>query len=539
MDSKHPSAPGERSSMGNTVKIKRALISVSDKTGIDQLAADLEKLGVEILSTGGTLQALKKAGVHAVSVSAFTGSPEILGGRVKTLHPRIHAALLARRDNEGDLETIAQQEYKLIDLVVVNLYPFEQTMAKPGVADEEVIENIDIGGPSMIRSAAKNHSSVTVVVDPSDYRELIEEMSANDGATTLAFRRRGAAKAFALTSRYDTAIAAHFASDQKPSESTARFPKKHQPGFTFRDELRYGENPHQLAAVYSADGYQGPTLLDAQILAGKELSYNNYGDLDACLDMILDFSEPFACVLKHANPCGAATGSTIAEAYKAAYESDPLSAFGSIIGLNREVDMACAELLHETPFVECMIAPSFTEEALKLLMKKKTRRILTLPSITRGWPKGELMSKFIRGGLLRQDTDDIETNPAELKVVTKRAPSAEEIKALLFAWKVVKHTKSNAIVLAKGTATVGIGMGQTSRVDSGFMAVKRAGDRARGSVMASDAFFPMPDGVEVGTNAGVTAIIQPGGSKGDDEAIAAADKAGAAMVFTGHRHFKH
>lgn len=523
--------------MESTVKIKRALISVSDKTGIDQLARDLEDLGVEILSTGGTLQALKKAGVHAVSVSAFTGSPEILGGRVKTLHPRIHAALLARRDNESDMDTMTQQEFKMIDLVIVNLYPFEQTVAKPGVADEEVIENIDIGGPSMVRSAAKNHDAVTVVTDPADYAELIAEMKANDGATTYAFRRRCVAKAFALTSKYDTAIAKYFQSGAEAGSD--RFPQIYTPKYTYRSGLRYGENPHQQAALYSEDGYSGPTLLDAQILAGKELSYNNYGDLDACLDMILDFTEPFACVLKHANPCGAATGKTIAEAYKAAYESDPLSAFGSVIGLNRPVDMACAELLHETPFVECMIAPSFDDDALKLLVKKKTRRLLALPSIAQGWPKGGLMSKVLRGALLRQDTDDVEADPGTLQVVTKRAPTPDEIRSLLFAWKVVKHTKSNAIVLAKGTATVGIGMGQTSRVDSGFMAVKRAGDRAKGSVMASDAFFPMPDGVEVGTDAGVTAIIQPGGSKGDEEAIAAADKAGAAMVFTGNRHFKH
>ncbi len=525
--------------MDNTVKIKRALISVSDKTGIDKLAADLEEMGVEILSTGGTLKAIKEAGAHPVSVSAFTGSPEILGGRVKTLHPRIHAALLARRDNESDMETMTGEDFKLIDLVVVNLYPFEETVAKGDATDAEIIEKIDIGGPTMVRAAAKNHTSVTVVVDPSDYKRLVKEMKENDGATTPEFRRHCAAKAFALTSRYDTAISRYFLAEQEGTDEVEKFPQKYEPGYTFRSALRYGENPHQSAAVYIADEYRGPTLLDAEVLAGKELSFNNYGDLDACLDMILDFKEPFACVLKHANPCGAAVGETIAEAYKDAYESDPLSAFGSIIGLNREVDIECAELLHETPFVECMIAASFTDEAFKLLKKKKARRLLALSSITQGWPKGQLVSKFIRGGLLLQNTDDLETNPNELKVVTRREPTDEELKSLLFAWKVVKHTKSNAIVLVKGNATVGIGMGQTSRVDSGFMAVKRAGDRAKGSVMASDAFFPMPDGVEVGTDAGVTAIIQPGGSKGDEQAIEAADKAGAAMVFTGHRHFKH
>ncbi|RKX28836.1 MAG: bifunctional phosphoribosylaminoimidazolecarboxamide formyltransferase/inosine monophosphate cyclohydrolase [Candidatus Zixiibacteriota bacterium] len=523
--------------MNGEVKIKRALISVSDKTGIEKLAQGLADMDVEILSTGGTLKTIKDAGLHAISVSTFTGSPEILDGRVKTLHPKIHAGLLARRDNQSDLETINEADYRLIDLVVVNLYPFEQTIARSDATDAEIIENIDIGGPSMLRSASKNYASVTVVVDPSDYKQLLKEMEANDGATSLEFRRQCAAKAFALTSRYDTSIARYFAAATK--EETEMFPPTLKPSFTFRSGLRYGENPHQSAALYIADEYKGPTLLDGQILSGKELSYNNYGDLDSCLDMLLDFKEPFACVVKHANPCGAAVGETIAQAYKDAYDSDPLSAFGSIIGLNREVDIDCAKLLHETPFVECMIAPSFTKEAFKLLKRKKARRLLALPQIAEGFPTGYVVSKYIRGGLLLQAQDELETNPDELKVVTKREPTPEELKSLLFAWKVVKHTKSNAIVLAKGNATVGIGMGQTSRVDSGFMAVKRAGGRAKGAVMASDAFYPMPDGVEVGTDAGVTAIIQPGGSKGDDAAIEVANKAGAAMVFTGHRHFKH
>lgn len=523
--------------MNDEVKIKRALISVSDKTGIKKLAQGLTDMGVEILSTGGTLKAIKDAGLHAVSVSTFTGSPEILDGRVKTLHPKVHAGLLARRDNKSDIETIDESDYRLIDLVVVNLYPFEQTVARSDATDAEIIENIDIGGPSMLRSASKNYSSVTVVVDPSDYKQLLKEMNANDGATSFEFRRQCAAKAFALTSRYDTSIARYFNVADK--EETEMFPSTIKPGFTYRSGLRYGENPHQQASLYVSDEYKGPTLLDGQVLSGKELSYNNYGDLDSCLDMLLDFKEPFACVVKHANPCGAAVGETITQAYKDAYASDPLSAFGSIIGLNREVDIDCAKLLHETPFVECMIAPSFTKEAFKLLKRKKARRLLALPQIINGLPKGHLISKYIRGGLLLQAQDELETNPSELKVVTKRKPTSEEIKSLLFAWKVVKHTKSNAIVLAKGNATVGIGMGQTSRVDSGFMAVKRAGERTKGAVMASDAFYPMPDGVEVGTDAGVTAIIQPGGSKGDDAAIEAANKAGATMVFTGNRHFKH
>ncbi len=519
------------------VKIKRAIISVSDKTGIEDLAKKLDAMGVEILSTGGTMKKIKEAGVQVISVSTFTGEPEIMGGRVKTLHPKIYAGILCRRDNPGDMDQLGEHDYRPIDLVIVNLYPFKETVAREDATDEDIIENIDIGGPSMLRASSKNYASVTVVVDPADYDRLIEQMEANDGATDLKFRKECAGKAFAFTAAYDNAIATYYRCGR--GGETGRFPTILAPTYSFRSQLRYGENPHQQAAVYSYDGNTWPTLLDAEVLSGKELSFNNYGDLDAALDLILDFKEPFACVLKHANPCGAAIGATIAEAYQAAYESDPLSAFGSIIGLNREVDMDCARVLHETPFVECIIAPSYSEEAFKLLKKKKNRRLLALPSITEGMPSEFSVYKFIRGGLLVQDGDTLKTDASNLKVVTKRAPTDEEIKSLLFAWQVVKHTKSNAIVLAKDNATVGIGMGQTSRVDSGFMAVKRAGDRARGAVMASDAFFPMPDGVEVATEAGVTAIIQPGGSKGDEQAIEAADKAGAAMVFTGVRHFKH
>jgi len=432
---------------------------------------------------------------------------------------------------------MSELDYRSIDLVIVNLYPFKETVARPDADHDEIIENIDIGGPTMIRASAKNHESVTVVVDPSDYDKLIEQMKTNDGATDLEFRRECAGKAFGLTADYDAAIVAYF--HQGKEDEGALFPKKMNLSFSYRDKLRYGENPHQQAAVYSADGNKIASLLDGEILSGKELSYNNYGDMDATLDMLLDFEEPFAAVIKHANPCGAATGKTLAEAYQAAFDSDPLSAFGSIIGLNKEVDMETAKLLHETLFVECILAPSFAPEALKLLKRKKARRLMALPGIAGGKSKAKTVLKYLRGGLLVQTADDLATLESSLKVVTKREPTPEEIKSMLFAWKVVKHTKSNAIVLAKGTATVGIGMGQTSRVDSGFMAVKRAGDRAKGAVMASDAFFPMPDGVEVGTDAGVTAIIQPGGSKGDEQAIEAADKAGAAMVFTSVRHFKH
>ena len=523
--------------MEDSIKIKRALISVSDKTGLEELVRELDKQGIEIISTGGTLKKIKETGVQAISVSAFTGSPEVMDGRVKTLHPKIHGAILFRRDNPKDIEQLAQLESKSIDLLVVNLYPFKETLANPEATDDDIIENIDIGGPSLIRAASKNFSAVTVVVDPSDYGELLKQLNENDGATDLAFRKQGAAKAFALTCSYDKAIAGYFSEGREKKET--RFPEIFTPRYDFKTELRYGENPHQKAALYGAENYPGASLLNAQVLSGKELSYNNYGDLDACLEMLLDFSEPFACVLKHANPCGAAVGKTLAEAYKLAYESDPLSAYGSIIGLNKVVDMETAKLLHETFFVECFLAPGFTDEALKLLKKKKARRILVLPDIEKGRLPDDLTYKHILGGLLVQDSDAVETKASELKVVTKRTPTDKELKDLLFAWKIVKHTKSNAIVLAKDGATVGVGMGQTSRVDAGALAVKRAKERARGAVMASDAFFPMPDGVEVATDVGVTAIIQPGGSKGDEQAIEAADKAGAAMVFTGIRHFKH
>jgi phosphoribosylaminoimidazolecarboxamide formyltransferase/IMP cyclohydrolase len=523
--------------MSENIRIKRALVSVSDKEGVVELCRGLEALSVEIISTGGTMRALREADVHVVSVSTFTGSPEILDGRVKTLHPKIHAGILYRRDQTEDLEQMHQCEYREIDLVVVNLYPFRQTLAKASATHEEIVENIDIGGPSMIRAAAKNYKFVTVVADPSDYDELLKQMQAYDGATTLDFRTRCASKVFALSAGYDAAIAGYFA--KVSAHDYQKFPSQLDLKFNRRYELRYGENPHQEAALYADEAYQGPTLVRAEILAGKELSYNNYGDLDACLDMVLDFSEPFACVVKHSNPCGAAVGGSIAEAYRRAYESDPLSAFGSIIGLNREVDMACAELLHETPFVECILAPKYSPDALELLKKKKTRRLLALPEMLNGRLTSQMVYRFIHGGLLMQTADDAFTDEPSLQVVTKRAPTPDEIRAMLFAWTIVKHTKSNAIVLAKDNATVGIGMGQTSRVDSSFLAVKRAGDRAKGAVCASDAFFPMPDGLEVPANAGVTAFIQPGGSKGDPEVIATADKLGVAMVFTGIRHFKH
>ncbi|MFH1372903.1 MAG: bifunctional phosphoribosylaminoimidazolecarboxamide formyltransferase/IMP cyclohydrolase, partial [bacterium] len=354
--------------MSDKVRIKRALISVSDKTGLEEFGRQLQELGVEILSTGGTLRKLKEANVQAVSVSTFTGEPEILGGRVKTLHPKVHAGILCRRENEQDIEKLRELEYRLIDLVVVNLYPFQQTLAKPDSDDAEIIENIDIGGPTMVRAAAKNFESVTIITDPADYDKLIEQLKADDRTTDLQFRKECAGKAYVLTAQYDRAVAGYFASGK--SEEGALFPARMHQDFSFRTKTRYGENPHQKAALYARDDFKAATLLNAEVLSGKELSFNNYGDLDACLDMLLDFEEPFACVLKHANPCGAAVGATVAEAYQKAYDSDPLSAFGSIIGINKEVDIACAKAMHETPFVECILAPGFSDDAFKLLKKK-------------------------------------------------------------------------------------------------------------------------------------------------------------------------
>ncbi len=523
--------------MSESAKIKRALISVYDKSNLTELAEILAKNDVEILSTGGTLAALKKAGIQAVSVSTFTGAPEILGGRVKTLHPKIHAGILFRRDNEDDQAAMTQQEYRPIDMVVVNLYPFEKTVADLKSGEEEIIENIDIGGPTMIRAAAKNFKDVTVVTSPEDYNIVIEELQKNDGVVSFETRRKLAAKAFALTNHYDRAIANYFTFGRQ--EEGELFPNRLEMAYSLKQSLRYGENPHQKASFYVDDDFGGPSLSQAEVLSGKELSYNNISDLDATLDMLLDFKEPFACVLKHANPCGAAIGETLTDAYREALASDPLSAFGSIIGLNKKVDLEAAKLIHETHFVECVLAPGYDEDAFALMKKKKSRRLLVLPDIEKGRPRGEMYTKFVRGGILYQTADDMETLKSSLKTATDREPTDEELETLLFAWKIVKHTKSNAIVIAKNRATVGIGMGQTSRVDASALAVKRAKKRAKGAVLASDAFFPMPDGIEVATDAGVTAIIQPGGSKGDDKAVEACNKAGAAMVFTGIRHFKH
>jgi phosphoribosylaminoimidazolecarboxamide formyltransferase / IMP cyclohydrolase len=514
------------------MNIKRALISVFDKDGLLELAKGLREYGIEILSTGGTMKALKDAGIPVTSVSDVTGFPEILDGRVKTLHPKIHGGILARRDVPEHLAAIAKHGIEPIDLVVVNLYPFEKVAAKAGITDEEVIENIDIGGPSMLRSAAKNFQGVTVVTSPADYQGLLDELRNNAGATTIEFRLRMSQAAFARTAAYDAAIAAWF------ERGVGELPRSLNLSFRKISSLRYGENPHQKAALYEAPGFAYTSLPKGRLLSGKELSFNNIWDLEAGLMMALDFEEPFAAVIKHTNPCGAAVAETLAEAYRKALEADPVSAYGSVIALNRQVDIETAKLLHETPFVECILAPDFTADSLELLSKKKNRRLLEVGALAR---ESETSLKYrpITGGTLAQTPDRYDVKREDLQVVTKIVPSEAQIAELLFAFKIVKHIKSNAIVICQDRTAVGVGPGQTSRIESSLIAIRKAGERAKGAVAGSDAFFPMPDGLEVLAEAGVTAVIQPGGSKQDPDVIEAADRLGVAMVLTGVRHFLH
>jgi phosphoribosylaminoimidazolecarboxamide formyltransferase/IMP cyclohydrolase len=514
------------------MKIKRALISVYDKDGLHDLARGMRKYGIEIISTGGTMKALKDADIPVTSVSDITGFPEILDGRVKTLHPKIHGAILARRDLPEHVSQIKEHDIAPIDLVVVNLYPFDKTIAKPEILEEEAIENIDIGGPSLVRSAAKNYNDVTIITSPSDYAALLDELANNAGATTLEFRRKMAQAAFTKTASYDAAIAKWF------SKEDGQFPKSLNLSYRLKSGLRYGENPHQKAALYEIPQFPFTSLPKGRLLSGKELSFNNIWDLEAGLLMALDFTEPFAAVIKHTNPCGAAVARTLADAYKKALDADPVSAYGSVIALNRKVDMDTAKLLHETPFVECILAPGFESESLELLAKKKNRRLLEVGELSRS-PESSLEYRPITGGTLAQTPDRFDVKKENLKVVTKIAPTDEQIDELLFAFKIVKHVKSNAVIICKDRTAIGVGAGQTSRVESSTIAVRKAGERARGAVAGSDAFFPMPDGLEVLAEAGVVALIQPGGSKQDPNVIAAADRLGVATVFTGIRHFKH
>jgi len=523
-------------------RIQRAILSVTDKSGLIDFARKLVALGVELVSTGGTARQLRDSGIVVKDISELTGFPEMLDGRVKTLHPKVHGGILHRRDDSGHLAAVAEHGIPAIDMVVVNLYAFEKTAAKPGVHFEELIENIDIGGPSMIRSAAKNFQDVAVVTSPADYDAIAGEMARSGGALSKETKWRLAQKAFATTAAYDSAIASTLERvggdfDSRPFDlKTAEgFPQSLRLSFHQVADLRYGENPHQKAAMY-ADG-SGAGVAHARQVQGKELSYNNIVDLQAAWDLAQEFDEPVCAIIKHTNPCGTATGQTLSEAYLRALECDPVSAFGGVIGVNRAIDAAAAGEMAKL-FLEVIAAPAFDEGAKAAFASKKNLRLVEVPA---GEPKWVL--KNISGGLLLQDADLHKLGAGDLKVVTKRAPTDEEKRALLFAWKVCKHVKSNAIVYARqcggNSQTVGVGAGQMSRVDSCKLGAMKAQLPLRGTVAASDAFFPFPDGVEEIAKAGATAIIQPGGSVRDQEVIETADRLGLAMIFTGVRHFRH
>ena len=523
-------------------RIRRALLSVTDKTGLVDLAKVLASFGVELVSTGGTARALREAGLRVQDISDLTGFPEMLDGRVKTLHPKVHGGLLYIRGNHEHETAVAAHGIQPIDMVVVNLYAFEKTASQPGVAFGHLIENIDIGGPSMVRSAAKNFEDVAIVTRVSDYPDLIQEMKSAHGALSRETRWRLAREAFSLTAAYDTAIAntldqiaAH--ADAAPSPEASASPDPTALPTTLRinlplaQPLRYGENPHQRAALYS-DG-TGLGVAGAHQLQGKELSFNNLVDLEACWELTQEFDEPMVAIIKHTNPCGAATGASILEAYTKALAADPVSAFGSVIGINRSVDGEAAAEISKL-FVEAIAAPSFTPEARERFAAKKNLRLVEVHSA----PPRPVV-KHVSGGMLLQDADSARITEGELKVVTWRPPTVEELCSLLFAWRVCKHVKSNAIVYARDGQTVGIGAGQMSRVDAARFGAQKAVLPLQGTVAASDAFFPFPDGLEAVAQAGATAVIQPGGSVKDQDVIAAADKLGIAMVFTGIRHFRH
>jgi phosphoribosylaminoimidazolecarboxamide formyltransferase/IMP cyclohydrolase len=519
-------------------RIRRALLSVTDKTGLVEFARALAGFGVELISTGGTARALREAGLSMKDISDLTGFPEMLDGRVKTLHPRVHGGLLYIRGNAEHEAAVAKHNIQPIDMVVVNLYAFEKTAAQPGVAFGHLIENIDIGGPSMVRSAAKNFEDVAIVTSVSDYSALTEELRSNHGALSRATRWRLAKQAFALTAAYDSAIANALdtIADAPEPKAEAAFDTNSLPStlrinLPLAQALRYGENPHQRAALYS-DG-SGLGVAGAKQLQGKELSFNNLVDLDACWELTREFDEPMVAIIKHTNPCGAATGATVLEAYQKALASDPVSAFGGVIGVNREVDAAAAEEIAKL-FVEAIAAPSFTPEALERFASKKNLRLVQV----RPAPAKPVV-KNVSGGLLLQDADTNRITEAELDVKTWRPPSVEELRNLLFAWRVCKHVKSNAIVYARDGQTIGVGAGQMSRVDAAKFGAQKAVLSLAGTVAASDAFFPFPDGLEAIAAAGATAVIQPGGSVKDQDVIAAADRLGVAMVFTGVRHFRH
>jgi phosphoribosylaminoimidazolecarboxamide formyltransferase/IMP cyclohydrolase len=522
--------------------VKTALLSVSDKTGLVDFAKGLASLGAKILSTGGTAKALREAGLTVVDVSEHTGSPEILDGRVKTLHPKVHGGILGRRGESSHVAQMNEQKIEPIDLVCVNLYPFAEVTAR-GCSYEEAIENIDIGGPSMVRSAAKNHESVVIVTDPADYEGVLTELR-ETGTTTLTRRKELARKAYRATAAYDGMIADWLGRDALGAEGkAAEFGETIHQQWHLVQTLRYGENPHQRAAFYRAARIDGPSVAAARVLQGKELSYNNIVDADAALQLVMEFDEPVCVAIKHTNPCGVAVGKDARDCFEKARRCDPVSIFGGIVGFNREVDLAAAEAMKEV-FLEIVLAPSFTKETLELFgstKKLQSVRILQVDPRQKGG-EGAPDMKRVLGGLLLQTRDLEPSSAADCKVATKRAPSAAELRALDFAWKVCKHAKSNTIVLAHEDHVVGVGAGQMSRVDSARLAVARAkehGLELKGCVVASDAFFPFRDGLDVAAAAGATAVIQPGGSLRDSEVVTAADEHGMAMVMTGVRHFRH
>jgi phosphoribosylaminoimidazolecarboxamide formyltransferase/IMP cyclohydrolase len=522
-----------------TAGVHRALLSVSEKTGLIEFAAALRDLAVEIISTGGTAAALREAGIPVVEVAGITGVPELLGGRVKTLHPKIHAGILARRSDPEHLRQLREEGIRPIDLVVVNLYPFEATVARTGTTLEQAVEQIDIGGPTLIRAAAKNCEDVAVLVDPADYAEVLAELRRGEGRLSRTRRLHLARKAFAHVSRYDALIAGYL--DRQINAGRERgFPDVLDLRLIKIQRLRYGENPHQQAALYRDVEATEPSVATAKQLHGKELSFNNLLDLDAALSLAREFDEPVAVIIKHTNPCGVAVDPVLAEAYRRARAADPTSAYGGVLGLNRPVEAETARELAAT-FVEAILAPWFDEEALAILKAKSALRLLVVEPWP-GLPQPDSAVRELRsiaGGMLAHERDTLDLDPDHLRVVTRRRPSDHELRACRFAWKVAKHVRSNAIVLVNERTTVGVGAGQMSRVDSCRLAVMKAGPAARGAVLASDAFFPFRDGVDVAAAAGVTAIIQPGGSLRDEEVIRAADEADIAMVVTGIRHFRH
>lgn len=518
------------------LKVRNAIISVSDKTGLQPLAEKLHECGVRIYSTGGTARAIEKLGVPVTRISDYTGFPEILDGRVKSLHPKIHGGILARRDDAGHIDQMKENGIVPFDLVVINLYPFEQVIRKEGVTAEEAIENIDIGGPSMLRSSAKNYQFVCVVPDPRYYEGVLNELE-KDGGISLETRQQLAMAVFEHTAYYDSLIAGFFSTGVAPMDGDG-FPSRIHFHFSKKQDLRYGENPTQSAAFYTNPDIQVRGVSNAQKLHGKELSFNNILDIEAAFEIVKEFEAPACSIIKHTNPCGAATATTLEQAFADAYACDPVSAFGSIIGCNRAVDGSTARHIAGADFVECLVAPRFKKGALDILMKKKNIRLLQTGEIDANAVYDFDMKRII-GGVLMQERDLKAVRREELKVVTEKEVTAEQLESLLFAWKIVKHVKSNAIVLAQGSRTVGVGAGQMSRIDATFMAIHKAGEAAEGSVLASDAFFPKDDAVRLATEHGVRAIIQPGGSIRDEEAIEACNELGIAMIFTGIRHFRH